>query len=200
MMDTATWILIVLLLVLAIQPIRCAVRQLLRTKRNKRRGGQRAVGKEVNFPTKEKVKRTERGWPGHYICAERCLFRRNTLLEYADYKIVVSTVGRQRPFDPKAKEFERIGASRHYETFVSKADDSEYHDMNLSKTVFLYPSQGVTWHLNIEDELLANQMHEDAVEWVSRQMLHKAIVFEEHDILVDWNETSYENFIKNKKK
>jgi hypothetical protein len=63
------------------------------------------------------VTRTERGWGGHFICADRCLFRRNTLLHNTDTgaKIVISTVGLMKGPDGG---IEAIGWERYYETMA----------------------------------------------------------------------------------
>jgi len=64
------------------------------------------------------VKKTERGWAGHFICGSSCRFRRNTLLELGEEKIVVSTVGGY-VFNNK---IDTIGANgRYYETMAFKA-------------------------------------------------------------------------------
>ena len=66
-----------------------------------------------------KVKRTERGWAGHFIAADRCMFRRNTLLEYKDRKWVVSTIGNYHP--SLYGTVDTIGHERWYETMVFEA-------------------------------------------------------------------------------
>jgi hypothetical protein len=80
------------------------------------------------------VIRTERGWAGHFICANRCRFRRNTLLTYNDIKIVVSSVGLME-IDGK---FDMIGAGRHFETMAFHADknDKRYFDADVRKQVY----------------------------------------------------------------
>ena len=111
------------------------------------------------------VKRTERGWPGHFICSDRCKFRLNTLLEYGDTKIVVSTVGNMY-IDGKP---EPIGYERWYETMVFYAkQDGHYVEADVTRQ--LYPDQD--WGILAEtyDELpndvdnIANQMHESIVQ------------------------------------
>jgi hypothetical protein len=54
--------------------------------------------------------------PGHYICAERCLFRLNTYVgEY-----IVSTVG-ELQIKPEDEQYLDIGRGIKYETMVFKA-------------------------------------------------------------------------------
>lgn len=118
------------------------------------------------------MKRTERGWPGHYICSHKCCFRRNTLLEEGDKKVVVSTIGAYQNSDG---DMDKIGFDRWYETmaFVAKKQDG-YWDADVSKQV--YPKGEVEWGIwgdtweKVRDDVcngvpdnVANDMHETYV-------------------------------------
>lgn len=120
------------------------------------------------------VKRTERGWAGHFICSYRCNFRRNTLLEYEGEFIVVSTVGRmEHTRDPMLKT---VGRDRYYETmaFYSDTSDLKFHDIDVERQIHL----DCDWALNEIDDNKANDMHEKAVDWVSRQMVEHNIIIQ----------------------
>lgn len=120
------------------------------------------------------VKRTERGWAGHFICPDRCNFRRNTLLEYEGEFIVVSTVGRMVIEYAGHSALDTVGLDRYYETmaFYSDTSDMEFHDIDVKRQIYL----GCDWALNEIDDNKANDMHEKAVDWICRQMMeHKPI-------------------------
>lgn len=112
-----------------------------------------------NTKCTSKVVRTERGWSGHFICADSCQFRRNTLLECKDIKIVVSTVG---ALFINGK-YETIGHRRHFETKAFKAEFIDgYWDANVLENIEF----DSTWALegvNINSDKYANKMHEDVV-------------------------------------
>lgn len=114
-----------------------------------------------------KVKKTERGWAGHFICADRCLFRRNTLLECDKIKVVVSTVGLMR--EPLKEKITEIGCDRHFETmaFHSKKGDKRYHDADVTRQIdFESP-----WSISEEDaDDKANDMHEVVVDEIMERL------------------------------
>ncbi len=112
------------------------------------------------------VIRTERGWAGHFICAQSCRFRRNTLLAYKRIKIVVSTVGCME-LDGK---FETIGHNRHFETMAFHADpkDKRYSDANVSKQVS-FDSDWAIADVDADDK--ANEMHEAVVSEITLKLL-----------------------------
>ena len=123
------------------------------------------------------VKRTERGWAGHYICSRDCAFRRNTLLEYKDKKWIVSTVGLQiarENFSPcwKKGDIMTIGIDRWYETMAFESSYDEYNDIDVNKKIKFESNWGIwgkTWDevmekYNQTPDIAANEMHEKVVE------------------------------------
>lgn len=113
----------------------------------------------------KEVSRVERGWGGHFICASRCQFRRNTLLSYKDIKIVVSTVGLMEVNG----KFEQIGLNRYYETmaFHANANDTRYYDADVSREIS-FESPWAISKLDADDK--ANIMHENVVEEISNKL------------------------------
>ena len=112
-----------------------------------------------------KTKRTERGWAGHFICADWCKFRRNTLLERGDARVVVSTVGMM--FDIQGKP-DTIGYNRHFETMAFHAAfDGRYWDADVCRQVqFVSPWAIADW--DADDK--ANDMHEAVVSEIIKRM------------------------------
>ena len=115
------------------------------------------------------VKVTERGWAGHFIFADRCLFRRNTLLEYKDRKWVVSTVGAYRTLENKIGT---IGHRRWYETMAFEAKERlGYIEADVEKEIS-FNSDWDIWGDSWEEVLencngtpynVANDMHDRVV-------------------------------------
>lgn len=114
------------------------------------------------------LKRTERGWAGHFIAADSCRFRRNTLLEYKDLKWVVSTVG----CCCIGEHIDTIGYERWYETRVFEATYQDgYLDADVTKQIEISQDWGIwgrTWEEVMENypapDNAANDMHERIVD------------------------------------
>lgn len=134
----------------------------------------------------EKVKRTERGWAGHYCCSGDCAFRRNTLLEYKNKKWVVSTVGVhicRHSVLPYCKEGDimTVGSDRWYETMAFESSYNEYHDANVLKEIEFESEWGIwgkTWEevmekYNQHPDFAANKMHEKVVEELMEKIKEK---------------------------
>lgn len=117
--------------------------------------------------------RTERGWAGHFICADKCLFRRNTLLCYGDLKITISSVGlmvnSRMENGQEIITFDTIGHERHFECMVFHAkEDCVYLDPDVSRQI----STGLKWSIFGKDnEIKANEMHENTVSEITSLLL-----------------------------
>ena len=122
------------------------------------------------------VKRTERGWAGHFCCSYRCEYHRNTLLEYNGVKVVVSTIGRLCK-DVVGNTYEDLGYKRYFETMAFMADeDDKYNDADVEREI----SFDAKWSLPSPDmELEADAMHEDVVTELSKRLVDGTLVLKD---------------------
>lgn len=115
------------------------------------------------------VKRTERGWAGHFCCAHQCRFRRNTLLECGDVRIIVSTVGLMEMPPDRGGGFEKIGLDRYFETMAFHAQwDGRYWDADVHRGELSFKAPWAIAEVDADDK--ANDMHEAVVEEISGRL------------------------------
>ena len=111
------------------------------------------------------VKTTERGWIGHFICGDRCNFRRNTLIEGDNgIRLVVSTVGMMQDIHADQYSFQTVNTDTYYETMVGHAEwasDSETWEMNVRREIETVKHGN---DINMHSNVLANKRHETIVE------------------------------------
>lgn len=118
------------------------------------------------------VIRTEQGWPAHFIDADRCRFRRNTLLDNGTTKIIVSTIGNMRDLEGVAMT---IGLHRYYETKAWEATFRRgYWEVDLDREVFFESSWSICYtemvELGSDADNAANAMHEKVVQELTEKL------------------------------
>lgn len=118
------------------------------------------------------VKRTEQGWAGHFIAAQSCLFRRNTLLELDEERLIISTVGN---YQPRSGPIQEIGAGRYYETMIFWAESrGGYWEADVNKgELDIVDTKFSIRQITNESDQLANNMHEwnvdRCVDWLLKR-------------------------------
>lgn len=135
----------------------------------------------------EKVKRTERGWCGHFIGGADCMYHRNTLLEYGEQKAVVSTIGYYLPRNKRQEywkhgkmDFEMVGRDRYFETMAFLADDSQYHDADVTKVIGFNSN----WELDKPDmEMEADAMHDTVCDEIAEDMVNGTLCINDYENL-----------------
>ena len=125
----------------------------------------------------KKLKITERGYAGHFCASSLCRFKRNTLIEYGNKRIVVSTVGNYNPPKigleklDKSKKIHEIGINRTYETMAFEAQFIKpYWEADVTKEI-PFKSNWALSELEHGTDLLADEMHDKVVKELSKKIV-----------------------------
>lgn len=119
---------------------------------------------------------TERGWVGHFICANRCRYRRNTLVSDGAQHVVISSVGCMENWDKASPEkIDTIGHERYYETMVFRGHkEGPYIESDVSNQISI-PGD-YEWGIfgkkmaDLPDDvdMKMDAIHEKIIGWVCR--------------------------------
>lgn len=124
------------------------------------------------------MKTTERGWIGHHVLGDRCLFRRNILVEHKGVKIVVSSIGNMIDIHavgyPNEITIQPITQYRdskiYFESLVFHAKYNDpYNDADVER---LIPCNVVpAADLFIRDDRIWNTFHDNTVKAVKTRLI-----------------------------
>lgn len=122
------------------------------------------------------VKRTDRGWAGHLCVANYCRYHRNTLLEYGDKKVVVSTVGHY--VNPQ-NEIDQIGLNRWYETMCFEGhEENGYIEADIHNGISIDNEWGIwgkTWQEVLDQFPLVDNRADEMHETIVQEMIDRLI-------------------------
>lgn len=121
----------------------------------------------------KKVRITERGFAGHFCGSSRCLFHRNTLIEYGKKRIIVSTVGNYQPnhtYNEENKSEHEIGCKRFYETMAFKAiKKGIYWEIDENKEIDFKSPWSIS-EIDYNADYKADIMHDKVVKEICKTL------------------------------
>jgi hypothetical protein len=124
-----------------------------------------AVREDVGYFEDDKsVIKTELGWAGHFILSNLCQFKRNTLVEYEDTRVVVSTVG-QMLMDGRVEALDL--KHTYYETMAFYALDNT-PAADTTRQIYI-SSKNKIYEKDVKEA--ANRMHNGVVEEISGKII-----------------------------
>lgn len=123
----------------------------------------------------------ERGWPAHFVLADKCTFTRNTLLQHGQNRVVISSVGCLLSSYKSDAEIEMIGSGRYYEVkaFVAIWEDNVWA-ADVQKQIDLECNQVIT-EMTDDSHIKADLMHDEAVAEVMMNLLNNPDYLAEFD-------------------
>lgn len=115
------------------------------------------------------IKTTERGWVVRTYSQSGLRFSRNTLVEFYNLKVIVSTVGRLCLLGLNEPIPLPEGGYYNTKAFIPKESSKYDHNIDINKEIVIGCKNAID-HFDEDTDNEANEMHENAVKWVCEQL------------------------------